>query len=135
MGTSPTVTWAVCRLPTSTASQNPKRGDAIPITYDIKITQDGLLDVAYSVNGGSSQSVISAMKITESNGPLPTSFRFGFSAGTGGGNNVHEITCFKAAPVNQSGSSAGTNVQQSARVEAGTQVYLAYFHPTNWWGS
>ena len=112
----------------------PKRGDAIPITYDIKITQDGLLDVAYSVNGGSSQSVISAMKITESNGPLPTSFRFGFSAGTGGGNNVHEITCFKAAPVNQSGSSAGTNVQQSARVEAGTQVYLAYFHPTNWWG-
>ncbi|NNC09996.1 pilus assembly protein PilY, partial [Corallococcus exiguus] len=61
-------------------------------------------------------------------------FRFGFSAGTGGGSNVHEITCFKAAPVGQANSSAGTNVQQSARVEAGTQVYLAYYHPTNWWG-
>ena len=65
---------------------------------------------------------------------MPSSFRFGFSAGTGGGSNVHEITCFKAAPVGQASSSAGTNVQQSARVQAGTQVYLAYYHPTNWWG-
>lgn len=110
------------------------RGNATPITYALSITQDGLLSLSYSVNGGTAQPVITNQSITASNGPLPASFRFGFSAGTGGGSNVHEITCFKAAPVGQANSSAGTNVQQSARVEAGTQVYLAYYHPTNWWG-
>ncbi|WP_104655330.1 pilus assembly protein [Ralstonia insidiosa] len=110
------------------------RGGATPITYAINITQDGKMSMSYSVNGGAAQSVMSNQSITSTNGPLPSSFRFGFSAGTGSGSNVHEITCFKAAPVNQSSSSAGTNVQQSARVQAGTQVYLAYYHPTNWWG-
>lgn len=113
---------------------NAVRGNATPITYALSITQDGLLSLSYSVNGGTAQPVITNQSITASNGPLPASFRFGFSAGTGGGSNVHEITCFKAAPVGQANSSAGTNVQQSARVEAGTQVYLAYYHPTNWWG-
>ena len=112
----------------------PKRGDAVPITYSIRLDQDGTLDFAYSVNGGAAQTVIANTRITDSNGPLPSSFRFGFSSGTGGGNNVHEITCFKAAPVSASNSSAGTNVQQSAQVEAGSQVYLAYYHPINWWG-
>ncbi|MGJ7528324.1 PilC/PilY family type IV pilus protein [Variovorax sp. GB1P17] len=112
----------------------PLRGNATPITYGLQITQDGLLSLSYSVNGGAAQTVINKQSITESNGPLPASFRFGFSGGTGGSSNVHEITCFKAAPVNQSSSSAGTNVQQSARVEAGTQVYLSYYHPTNSWG-
>lgn len=112
----------------------PLRGSATPITYGLQVTQDGLLSLSYSVNGGTAQTVINKQSITASNGPLPASFRFGFSAGTGGSNNVHEITCFKAAPVNQSSSSAGTNVQQSARVEAGTQVYLSYYHPTNSWG-
>jgi len=112
----------------------PKRGDATPITYSIRITQDGLLDFSYSVNGGSAQQVIANRRITDSNGPLPASFRFGFSAGTGGGNNVHELTCFKAAPISESNSGGATNVQQSGRVEAGTQVYLAYYHPRNWWG-
>lgn len=110
------------------------RGNATPITYALTITQDGLLSLSYSVNGGTAQTVLNKQSITASNGPLPSSFRFGFSAGTGGGSNVHEITCFKAAPVGQASSSAGTNVQQSARVQAGTQVYLAYYHPTNWWG-
>jgi type IV pilus assembly protein PilY1 len=93
-----------------------------------------LLSLSYSVNGGTAQPVITNRSITASNGPLPSSFRFGFSAGTGGGSNVHEITCFKAAPVGQSSSSAGTNVQQTARIEAGTQLYLAYYHANNWWG-
>jgi len=119
---------------TNAGNNRPLRANATPITYDIKLTQDGLLDFSYSVNGGAATTVLANRKITDSNGPLPGSFRFGFSAGTGGSNNVHEITCFKAAPVSQSASSAGTNVQQSARVEAGTQVYLAYYHPVNWWG-
>jgi type IV pilus assembly protein PilY1 len=112
----------------------PLRRNATPITYVLKITQDGKLNFAYSINGGFPQQVINDRLITQDNGPLPATFRFGFSAGTGSGSNVHEISCFKAAPVEQSQSSAGTNVQQSARVEAGTQLYLAFYHPVNWWG-
>lgn len=118
----------------SQVASKPLRGSAKPITYGLTITQDGLLSLSYSINGGTAQPVITNQSITSSNGPLPSTFRFGFSAGTGGGSNVHEITCFKAAPVEQSNSSAGANVQQSARVEVGTQLYLAYYHPTNWWG-
>ncbi|MBU9578584.1 pilus assembly protein PilY [Ralstonia mannitolilytica] len=116
------------------ATNNPTRGAATPITYALSITNDGLLSLSYSVNGGTVQPVITNQSITASNGPLPSSFRFGFSAGTGGGSNVHEITCFKAAPVEQSSSSAGTNIPQLGRVTAGTQLYLSYFHPKNWWG-
>lgn len=116
------------------ATNSPTRGAATPITYALSITNDGLLSLSYSVNGGTTQPVITNQSITASNGPLPSSFRFGFSAGTGGGSNVHEITCFKAAPVEQSSSSAGTNIPQLGRVTAGTQLYLSYFHPKNWWG-
>lgn len=118
---------------TSTPS-TPVRSSAVPITYALSITQDGLLNMSYSYNGGSAVPVISNQSISASNGNVPDNVLFGFSAGTGGGSNVHEITCFKASPLNLSSSSAGTNVQQAARVEAGTQVYLAYYHPSNWWG-
>ncbi|MBV8272687.1 MAG: pilus assembly protein PilY, partial [Cupriavidus sp.] len=111
-----------------------KRGDAVPIVYSLKLTQGGLLSMSYSYNGGAATPIIKDRDIKASNGPMPRSFRFGFAASTGAGSNVHEITCFKAEPIGQSSSSAGTNVQQSARVEAGSQVYLAYYHPTNWWG-
>ncbi|GMG92048.1 PilC/PilY family type IV pilus protein [Cupriavidus metallidurans] len=125
-------------LPNAIANQQatakPTRGQAIPIVYSLKLTQNGLLSMSYSYNGGAATPIITNQDITKSNGPVPTQFRFGFAAGTGSGSNVHEITCFKAEPVGQSSSSAGTNVQQSARVEAGSQVYLAYYHPTNWWG-
>jgi len=116
------------------AVATPKRSAATPITYALKITQDGLLTLQYSYNGGATQTVVSNQKITDSNGPLPSSFRFGFSAGTGGGSNVHEITCFKAAPVAQSSSSGGINTQPEQRVQVGTQLYLPYYQPTNWWG-
>lgn len=108
---------------------------AVPITYGLQITQDGLLSLQYSINGGAATTVINKQSITATNGStLPASFRFGFSAGTGGGSNVHEITCFKAAPINTSSSSAGLNVQQSAQVQIGTQVYFASYHPINSWG-
>jgi len=116
------------------AKAKPLRGSATPITYGLKITQDGLLSLSYSYNGGTATPVITNQKITASNGALPSNFRFGFSSGTGGGSNVHEIMCFKAAQINTSASSAGINIQQSAKVQAGTQLYLAYYHPTNWWG-
>ncbi|MEJ8854896.1 PilC/PilY family type IV pilus protein [Variovorax robiniae] len=113
---------------------NPRRGDAKAITYGLKITQDGLLSLRYSYDGGAAQTVIDKQQITASNGPLPSKFRFGFSSGTGGGSNVHEIVCFKAAPVNVAASSVGINIQQSAQVQVGSQIYLAFYHPVNWWG-
>ena len=111
----------------------PKRGDATPVSYGIDLTQDGLLSVTVSVNGGLPQTIVNGRSITADNGPIPTSFRFGFSAGTGWGTNVHEIMCFKAAPNQTSSGSAALN--QSSKVQIGTQVYLGSYNPTNWWGS
>ena len=116
------------------ATSSPTRGQATPITYALSITQNGILNMSYSFNGGVTTPVITNQSITASNGAVPANFLFGFSGGTGGGSNVHEITCFKAAQLNSASTSAGVNVQQSSRVEAGTQVYLSYYHPTNWWG-
>lgn len=116
------------------ATSVPKRSSARPITYSLRITQDGFLSFLYSINGGVSQTVFDKYKITDNNGPLPASFRFGFSAGTGLGSNVHEIMCFKAAQIGTSASSVGLNAQQSAKVQVGSQVYLAYYNPQNWWG-
>ncbi|MEO7129341.1 MAG: PilC/PilY family type IV pilus protein, partial [Rhodoferax sp.] len=107
---------------------------AIPITYALTITQNGLLNMSYSYNGGTAVPVITNQSISASNGTVPANVLFGFSAGTGGGSNVHEITCFKATQLQAASNSAGVNVQESARVETGTQLYLAYYHPTNWWG-
>ena len=127
-------------LPEGTSLSNqqavakPRRKNAKPITYALKITQDGFLSFSYSIDSGNTVSVVKDRQITQGNGTLPTSFRFGFSGSTGSGSNVHEITCFKAAPVDQAESSAATNIPQSARVEAGTQLYLANYHPISWWG-
>ncbi|MDY7576331.1 PilC/PilY family type IV pilus protein [Actimicrobium sp. CCI2.3] len=112
----------------------PLRSKANFFSYDLSITQDGLLSLSYNVNNGVVQPIITKQSITANNGPLPPSFRFGFTSGTGGGSNVHEILCFKAAQINAASTSAGTNIQESARVQAGSQVYLAYFHPQNSWG-
>ncbi|EGF31961.1 putative type-4 fimbrial biogenesis pily1-like protein [Oxalobacteraceae bacterium IMCC9480] len=116
------------------AMNRPLRANANIFSYDLSITQDGLLSLSYNINNGVAQPVIAKQSITANNGPLPSSFRFGFTSGTGGGSNVHEILCFKAAQINAASGSAGTNVQQSARVQAGSQVYLAYYHPQNSWG-
>ncbi|MGI4848833.1 MAG: pilus assembly protein [Janthinobacterium lividum] len=112
----------------------PLRSNANVFTYSLSITQDNLLSLSYNINGGASTPVISAKSITAGNGPLPASFLFGFTSGTGGGSNVHEILCFKAAQINAAANSAGTNAQQAGRVQAGSQVYLAYYHPLNDWG-
>lgn len=111
-----------------------KRGDATPIFYKLKITQDGLLSFAYSFSGSAYTQVITARSITASNGSLPTLLRFGFAGSTGGSTNIHEIMCFKAAAADQSSSSTGVNERQSAKIETGTQAYFAYYDPNNWTG-
>lgn len=112
----------------------PLRGAAVPLTYSLSITQDGLLSVSYSTNGGPVTSLINQQSIITGNGPLPANFLFGFTAGTGGGTNIHEITCFKAAQISVSTNSAGSNVPQTTKVQAGSQLYLSFSHPLNSWG-
>ncbi|WP_266169536.1 pilus assembly protein [Dyella subtropica] len=109
-------------------------GNAWPITYKLVLSSTGLLNFSYSYNNGAYQPVLVNSSITSSNGPIPNLFRFGFSAGTGGSNNVHEITCFQASPL-ESNSSAGANTVQSGQVRIGTQIYLASYASDNWWGS
>src|SRR5450830_256955 len=118
----------------SSTSNSSTRGAATPITYALKITQDGLLSLSYSVNGGSTTSVISSQSITANNGSVPQTLLFGFTAGTGGGTNVHEITCFKAAQINNAGDSAGSNAQQASILQTTSQIYLAFYHILNSWG-
>ncbi|MBE7565940.1 PilC/PilY family type IV pilus protein [Acidithiobacillus sp. HP-11] len=107
---------------------------ATPISYKITITPAGLLSFSYSYNNGAYQQVLNNQSISSSNGPMPSSFLFGFGASTGGDNDFHEITCFQAAPANQSSSSASVNVQETGELQTSSQVFLAYYSPDNWWG-
>jgi type IV pilus assembly protein PilY1 len=105
------------------------RGAAQPITYALKITQNGILSLNISYNGGNYLPVITKQDITATNGTLPASFRFGFTGSTGGARNVHEILCFQAAPSDVAGTSVGVNEQEAAKIETGTQAYLAFYFP------
>jgi type IV pilus assembly protein PilY1 len=108
---------------------------ANPITYDLKITANGLLSLSYSYNGGAWTSVIKNQAISASNISVPTTVRFGFAGSTGGSSNIHEILCFKVAPATAAASSTTVNQQQSSKVENGSQAYFGYYDPQNWTGT
>ncbi len=110
----------------------PKRSDADVFTYSLSISQARILNLSYSVNGGAASSIVKDLPID--NGPLPANFRFGFSSGTGGGTNVHEITCFKAEPITEAGTGAASSAQQGGQAQSDTQVFLSYYHALNSWG-
>lgn len=110
------------------------RGDATPIAYKLKITQDGLLSFSYSYNNGAFQSVISDQDITAKNGKLPAQLRFGFAGSTGGSTNVHEILCFQANPTQLADTSVGVNQKEATQIGSGTQAFLAMYFPNGWWG-
>ena len=110
------------------------RQKATPITYRLKLTEDGLLSMDYSYNGGAWTNVIKNQNITTSNGSVPTTVRFGFAGSTGGASNIHEILCFKATPATQAASSTTVNQQQSSKLESGSQAYFGYYDPTDWTG-
>jgi type IV pilus assembly protein PilY1 len=111
-----------------------KRGQATPITYSVKITQNGLLSVSYSYNGGAYQPVLSAQNIVSLIGPVPSVVRFGFAGSTGGSNNVHEIACFEAGPPAGADTSVGVNQKEASKIATGTQAFLAFYDPTTWAG-
>ena len=119
--------------PISNESTN-SRSSATPITYKLTITTSGNLNFLYSYNGGAYQQVLTNWPITANNGPLPSSFRFGFAAATGGSTNNHDITCFQAQP-EQSASGAGANTVQAGQVKTTTQVYTASYDSNYWSGS
>lgn len=124
-------------LPSTTPLANESatsRATATPVSYKLQITQDGLLSLWYSWNGGNYIPVLTSQSIASSNGTMPSSFLFGFGGSTGGSDNVHEITCFQATPATQAASSVGINVQETSQVDTGTQIYLGFYHTNNWWG-
>jgi type IV pilus assembly protein PilY1 len=116
-----------------------QRSQATPIFYQLKITQNGLLSLAYatcpptSTTCGAYTQVIKNYNITTSNGPLPPNFLFGFAGSTGGSTNIHEILCFKADPATSAAGSAAASERQSAKLENGIQAYFAYYNPSNGW--
>jgi type IV pilus assembly protein PilY1 len=124
-------------LPTTTQIANEAaltRGDATPIAYQLKITQDGLLSLSYSYNGGAYQSVITDHDITKDQNKLPNLLRFGFAGSTGGSTNIHEILCFQANPTQLADTSVGVNQKQATEIGSGTQAFLAMYFPNDWWG-
>lgn len=104
------------------------------LLYNLQISQNGLLSLSYSVNGGAYTNVISNQSITASNGPLPATLRFGFAGSTGGDTNIHEILCFKAAASTVSASSAAVNEKQTAQVQTSSQAYFSFYNPNAWTG-
>ena len=123
-------------LPSST----PIRSDvharrlAKPISWRLRITPGGLLSLWWSYNGGSYQPILIDKDIVATNGPLPSSFRFGFVGSTGQYTNNHEITCFKAVPATSSDNSASVSLPEG-EYKTGAQVYLTTYNPNNWWSS
>lgn len=122
------------QIATAQGRSHPTRGEARPITYAIKLTQDGRLSMRYSYNGGDAVPVLDDYDIVAQNGPLPPTLRFGFAASTGLGSNVHEITCFRATPDTQSQSSATAGPPPASRVDTGPQVYFSFFDERFWTG-
>jgi type IV pilus assembly protein PilY1 len=127
-------TGGYSRQPYSTTSGTYGTGSN-PITYDLKITANGILSLSYSYNGGAWTSVIKDQSIANSNVALPTTVRFGFAGSTGGASNIHEVLCFKVAAASQAASSTTVNQQQSSKVENGSQAYFGHFDPQNWTGA
>jgi type IV pilus assembly protein PilY1 len=111
------------------------RSQAVPIAYNLKITQNGLLSFSYSYNGGAYQPVITKQDITAGNGPLPPVLRFGFAGSSGGSTNVHEILCFQANPSDLAATSVGVNEKDASKIASGTQAFLAFYFPNDWTGS
>ncbi len=110
------------------------RPEATPIYYNLKITQNGLLSLAYSINGGAYNQIITNRDITAANAPLPAKLYFGFTGSAGAVSNIHEILCFKATPADSASTSTTTDQQQTGKVQTGSQVYFAFYNPNDWTG-
>ncbi len=103
-----------------------KRSQATPITYKLIITPNLHLSLSYDYgNTGTFSPVVTDQDISTTNGPLPSSFLFGFGASTGGGTNVHEILCFEASPAARTISAPVAPV----KVSTGSDIYTLSTNP------
>jgi len=103
-----------------------KRQNATPITYKLIITPNLLLSLSYDYgNTGTFAPVVTDQDIASTNGPLPSSFLFGFGGSTGGGTNVHEILCFEASPAARTISAPVAPVT----VSSGSDIYTLSTNP------
>jgi type IV pilus assembly protein PilY1 len=112
--------------------------NAVPIFYNLTITQDGMLSLSYALSGSPSYtSIIKNRSISATNAipALPASLYFGFAGSSGGSTNIHEIMCFKAAPATQSANSAAVSQQLATKIQGGAQIYFSYYNPTDWTGN
>lgn len=134
----PGTSYGVYTLPSNQSIANTNastRSSATPIGYRLQITPSQLLTLQYSYNGGAWTTIVNGQSITGISGStLPSYMSFGFAASTGGLNDIHEITCFQAAPMTTSSSGASLNNQQSSQLQTGSQAYLAYYNSNNWYG-
>ncbi|WP_434778097.1 pilus assembly protein [Neisseria sp. Ec49-e6-T10] len=109
------------------------RSSAFPINYKLKITPDGLLSLWWSYNGGTYQPILVDKDIISTNGPLPGSFRFGFAGSTGAYTNIHEVTCFKAAPASKTVGSSSVSLPD-AEFRTDSQIFSAFYNSNKWTG-
>lgn len=120
-------------LPTTIWDNVATRTAATPMQYRIRIDKAGRGSVWYSRNGGEFQPVMQDVDLVNINGPLPERFRFGFMGATGGSNNKHEVTCFKASSVTESEGNISVNNPDSKIVED-TQIYMTFYNNYFWTG-
>ena len=115
------------------------RPNAAPVTYKLEISPSGLMSMQYAYNGGAWTSLAGldpALPYDLSAGGtkvVPENFRFGFGAATGGGYNIHELTCFTASSL-ASDTSAASNTTQGQQLKSDTQLYIAAFDSSSWVG-
>ena len=102
------------------------RTKATPITYKLIITPNLKLSLSYDYgNTGTFAPVVTNQDISSTNGPLPSSFLFGFGGSTGGGTNVHEILCFEASPAARTISAPVAPLT----VSSGSNIYTISTNP------
>ena len=114
----------------------PKRDLANIFKFDLSITPANNVNLSYTINDGYSITLLKDRPVPTLDGQtLPAFMRYGFTSSTGAGSNVHEIACFAAGPLDSlAQNSAGVSGKQSQKVQAGSQAYLAFYHPKNSWG-
>lgn len=122
------------RIANQQGMPRPTRTDAIPITYDLRVSRKGQINLAYAVNGGTPINVVTDRSILTAGETMPSKFYFGFAASTGMGSNVHEISCFRAEQISESTTTSSANTDPTNKLETGDQVFFSYFHTDNWWG-
>lgn len=112
----------------------PLRSRATALKFKLVISQDGVANLNFRVNGGAPQALLRDVDIRSSNGPVPETLRFGFAGSTGAGTNIHEITCFRAETPRQAAGSGASDTGSTGRVFAGSQIFIGSYDEMNWAG-